>query len=501
MRMDVIMTVSVPAIRILRANAAPVRTVGAYVLYWMTAARRRHANPALERAVEWAVELGRPLVVLEALRLDYPWASLRLHRFVCEGMRANAADFNDSGVAYMPYVEPRSAAGKGLLAALAEQACVVVGDQFPSFFLPRMVAAAVARLPVACELVDGNGVMPLAAVPKAFERAVDYRRFWQGHLLPHLLATPAPDPLAQPALPREAHIPPAVLARWPAADLDELLDRGGLARLAIDQTVGLGWCHGGAAAGRTALAGFLTRVSSYREDTRDATRETSGLAPYLHFGHLSAHQTVHALLTHEDWDPGTWAARPSASREGWWHLSPDAEAVLDQLVTWRELGYAWCHFRPDHDSWSALPAWARTTLELHSADPRPVLYTPAQLEAATTHDPLWNAAQRQLIREGRIHTYLRMLWGKKILEWSPTPQDALALCFHLNNKYALDGRNPNSATGITWVFGAHDRPWAPQRPIFGSIRYMSSASAMTKVDGKGYLKKYGAEAARQLTIF
>jgi deoxyribodipyrimidine photo-lyase len=296
-------------------------------------------------------------------------------------------------------------------------------------------------------------------------------------------------------------VPAAILKRWPAADLDDLLDRGGLARLPIDQTVGPGWCRGGADAARATLTGFLSRVGTYREDTRDATKSTSGLAPYLHFGHLSAHHAVRALLTQEEWDPGTWGERPTASRDGWWHLRPDVETVLDQLLTWRELGYAWCHHRPDHESWSALPAWARTALELRSADPRPVLYTPAQLEAATTHDPLWNAAQRQLVREGRIHTYLRMLWGKKILEWNPTPKEALALCFHLNNKYALDGRNPNSATGITWVFGAHDRPWAPQRPIFGSIRYMSSASAMTKVDGKGYLALYGEKSATQLTIF
>jgi len=177
-------------------------------------------------------------------------------------------------------------------------------------------------------------------------------------------------------------------------------------------------------------------------------------------------------------------------RAGWWGASADAEAFLDQLVTWRELGFNVCHHNPGHDRWESLPAWARRTLEAHAADPREHRYSLAELEAAATHDPLWNAAQRQLVREGVIHNYLRMLWGKKILEWTDDPRRALEVMTELNDRFALDGRDPNSETGVFWVLGRHDRPWAPERPIFGTVRYMSSANTARKLPVRRYLERY-----------
>jgi deoxyribodipyrimidine photo-lyase len=149
-----------------------------------------------------------------------------------------------------------------------------------------------------------------------------------------------------------------------------------------------------------------------------------------------------------------------------------------------------CWQRDDYDRYESLPDWAQTTLAEHAGDQRPFVYRPEQLEAADTHDPLWNAAQRQLVGEGRIHNYLRMLWGKKVLEWSASPREALATLIELNNKYALDGRNPNSYSGIFWVFGRYDRAWGPERPIFGKIRYMSSENTARKVRVKDYIRRY-----------
>jgi deoxyribodipyrimidine photo-lyase len=154
------------------------------------------------------------------------------------------------------------------------------------------------------------------------------------------------------------------------------------------------------------------------------------------------------------------------------------------------LGFNVCRFRDDHDRFSSLPPWARATLEDHADDPREYTYTMEEFERAETHDPLWNAAQNQLRREGYIHNYLRMLWGKKILEWSPSPEAALHTMVHLNNRWALDGRDPNSYSGIFWVLGRHDRPWGPERPIFGKIRYMSSDNTARKVPVKGYIERY-----------
>jgi deoxyribodipyrimidine photo-lyase len=203
------------------------------------------------------------------------------------------------------------------------------------------------------------------------------------------------------------------------------------------------------------------------------------------------------VLAEERVAPSGLVAGGDGSREGWWGCSAAAEGFLDQLVTWRELGAVFCHHHPDaYDRFAGLPAWARATLAEHARDPRPVVYDLATLEAARTHDDVWNAAQRELVATGRMHNYLRMLWGKKLLEWSPHPEAALAIAIHLNNKHALDGRDPNSYAGIGWTFGRFDRPWAPVRPIFGSIRYMSSANTRKKLKLKGYLARHGPGAVQ-----
>jgi deoxyribodipyrimidine photo-lyase len=171
-------------------------------------------------------------------------------------------------------------------------------------------------------------------------------------------------------------------------------------------------------------------------------------------------------------------------------MSREAESFLDQLITWRELGYNMSWQNDNYLQFESLPEWAQITLAKHSSDPREHLYDLSEFEAAVTHDEVWNAAQRQLVRNGRIHNYLRMLWGKKIVEWSPTPRDALSVMIELNNKYAVDGRNPNSYSGIFWVLGRYDRAWGPERPVFGKIRYMSSQNTVRKLKLKGYLKEY-----------
>jgi hypothetical protein len=194
------------------------------------------------------------------------------------------------------------------------------------------------------------------------------------------------------------------------------------------------------------------------------------------------------------WDPSRVGDRPTGSREGWWGLPRPAEAFLDELITWRELGYGFCFHRADHARYASLPEWARRSLAAHARDPRPVHYPRVVLEAAGTHEPVWNAAQRQLVAEGRIHNYLRMLWGKKILEWSASPRAALAALIELNIKYAVDGRDPNSYSGIFWTLGPFDRPWGPVRPIFGSIRYMSSEATRRKLHLRDYLTRWGSGA-------
>ena len=466
----------------------------------MIAARRTHDNFALDRAIEHARRLNKPLLVLEALRVGYQYASDRFHRFVIDGMADNAAAFEKAGIAYHPYVEPEAGAGRGLLEALANDAAVVVTDDFPCFFLPRMVAAAGQRLTVSLEAVDSNGVLPIRALDKACFRAFDFRRVVQRTFAEHWAARPAQAPLTRHGLPKLA-FPKAVRERWPSASAALLAGKAGsLAALPIDHTVREVSYRGGVRAAKAALAHFVdSKLARYEEDRNHPDKgATSGLSPYLHFGQLSAHRVVSAIAEHEDWTAEALGTRARGERTGFWKMTPSTEAFMDQLITWREVGLNFCANERDMASFGSLPNWAQKTLTEHKSDPRPVTYTRAQLEAAKTYDPIWNAAQRELLREGRIHNYLRMLWGKKILEWSKTPENALATTIYLNDRYAVDGRDPNSYSGILWCFGRYDRAWGPVRPIFGTIRYMSSDSTEKKLWLAQYLERYGEQRVLSL---
>jgi deoxyribodipyrimidine photo-lyase len=252
--------------------------------------------------------------------------------------------------------------------------------------------------------------------------------------------------------------------------------------------------NGGSDSAQALLRRFLLRqLRRYGEGRLDLeNRSTSGLSPYLHFGHVSSHQVFHDLVAQEDWHPGKLSSGPHrGQREGFWGMSPEAESFLDELITWRELSFNGAFHMENHHSWESLPAWARTTLVEHRDDPREHVYDLEDFEQARTHDELWNAAQRELRSQGIIHNYLRMLWGKKVLEWTADPRDALGILVELNNKYALDGRDPNSYSGIFWCFGRYDRAWGPERPIFGKIRFMSSDSARRKLKLGSYLQRFG----------
>ena len=485
---------STPAVRIQQVNDRPVREDGAHVLYWMIAHRRRRANFGLQRAAELARELGKPLVVLEALRCGHRWASDRIHSFVLAGMADNVADFADSGVTYHPYVEPKPGAGKGLLAALARDACAVVTDEFPCFFLPHMVASAARQVDVCMEQVDSNGLLPMRVADKVFGRAFDFRRFLQKSLPAHMGAAdfPVGDPLAK-ELPAAKPLPRAVTDKWPAASAALLAgDAAALAKLPIDHDVKpVASIPGGPKAAGTVLRRFLKeKLAEYGELRNHPDLDAaSGLSPYLHFGHLGVHQAFAGLAAQEQWKGDRFRAKADGQR-GWFGMSPGGEAFAEELVVWRELGYNYCWQRDDYGDYASLPEWAKATLGEHASDPRAHLYSFEELDRARTHDRLWNAAQTQLREEGRIHNYLRMLWGKKVLEWSPSPEVAFDILVELNNRYALDGRNPNSYTGISWVLGRYDRPWAPKRDVYGVIRYMSSDNTMRKVKAKAYVERW-----------
>jgi deoxyribodipyrimidine photo-lyase len=474
--------------RLRRLNAVRTNGAGDYVLYWMQAYRRLDHNHALDYALQCAREEGKPLVVYEGLRLDYPWASRRLHTFVLEGMRANAEAAKERGLNYWPYVENPKEPARGLLGRLCTRAALVITDDFPCFIIPGQSDALARRVPVPVIAVDSNSLVPLSLLGPPVGAAA--------HLRPRLhKALPeawAHRAAARPRVPKLAQkrVPPAFDLWKPPRNLAAFVEG-----LPLDASVpAVAGSPGGTPAARARLRGFLRkRLRGYAEGRSSPSAPEqghgSGLSPYLHFGHISIEEVAEAVLaTTGPFTPDALRVHNRGKREGYFGDDPDVNAFLDEALTWRDVGFQW-HWSRRRDTASldqALPPWALATLRHHARDGRAHLYSAEEWEAGATHDPLWNAAQRELVATGTIHNYLRMLWGKKVLEWSRTPEEAYRTLEHLNNKYALDGRNPNSYTGILWCFGLFDRPWAPERPVLGVVRYMSSENTARKFNLRPY---------------
>ncbi|QDT30862.1 cryptochrome/DNA photolyase family protein [Thalassoglobus polymorphus] len=488
---------NVPEKRIRALNNHDVNPSGDYILYWMIANRRSRSNFSLERAAEWAQRLGKPLIVFEAVRVKYRWASDRLHKFILQGMANQRESFKNAPLTYYCYVEPEPNDGKGLLEELAKKACVVVTDDFPCFFIPTMLKVVSRRVKVKLEAVDSNGLFPMSATDRVFTKAHSFRRFLQKEILEHLDNVPNENFLNQLDLPQTGEVPQQILSKWPeATDLTLTATADVLKTFPIDHAVKPASFDGGEVAATRTLKEFLDDGFERYADDRNHpdTDASSRLSPYLHFGHISAHTIFSEIAAREGWTPANVAEKPNGSREGWWGMSEHAEGYLDEVITWRELGYNMCSHESNYDKYESLPDWAKTTLEEHLHDEREYVYSLSEFESASTHDEVWNAAQRQLVQEGRMHNYLRMLWGKKIFEWSETPRDAIQIMIELNNKYAVDGRNPNSYSGIFWVLGRYDRAWGPERSVYGKIRYMTSESTKRKLKMKEYLKRYSSHS-------
>ena len=490
--------VTIPASLALRLDVrrdVPPSPEGDFVVYWMFAARRTRHNFALQRAIAWSRRLGKPLVVVESLRPDYPWASDRFHRFMLQGMRDQAAAFAGTPIRYVPLVEPRPGAYRGWQATLARKASVWVSDDSPAFIIPDWLALGMQDTACRFEAVDSCGILPVRGADTIFSTAHAFRRHLHRHLSEHLAHLGVPDPLGDVS--DLSVLAPGVLddflAHWPEASNALLqLDADAFTALGVPTLPGRSLIEGGERAGLARVELFLERkLARYADDRNEPALDAgSGLSPYFHFGHVAPHELVARILSARDWSPASIDPRAAGKREGWWGLPAHAESFLDELVTWREVGFNAAHWLPGYDRYETLPVWARETLEAHRLDPRPHTYGLEAFREARTHDALWNAAQRQLVREGRIHNYLRMLWGKKILEWSATPEEALSTMIELNNRYALDGRDPASISGIFWCLGRYDRPWGPVRPVFGTVRYMTSDNTARKFDVKPYLIQY-----------
>ena len=449
--------------RIVCLKSSPVRRKARYVMYWMQMFKRVENNHALCFAIAQANELKLPLLVYEGLKYYYPYACDRIHQFILENSLELKERFRERGIRYLFHLERQVKERYPTVLRLAEKAAVLVTDDFPAFIIPRHNARVAEQIDIPFFAVDSNGIIPLREFNKQEYAARTIRPKIRQFLPDHL------KPMKELSIDKDSS---KLKVDWP----DTLLPRQSIekwvAECAINHKIKPSiFFRGGRTEAYRHLEKFLDhRLDNYAQNRNDPSVQwTSNLSPYLHFGMIS---------------PLEVALRVKARGRN--ELS--TEAFLEELIVRRELSYNFTRFSSDYESLLALPRWVQENLSRHARDHRPFVYSLKEFEAARTHDPIWNACQQELLTVGKIHGYMRMYWGKKIIEWSRTYVEALETMIFLNNQYGLDGRNPNSWTGILWCFGLHDRPWGA-RPVYGTIRSMSGENLKRKVDVEGYIAR------------
>jgi len=481
--------------RVFKRNDNDLNPEGEYVLYWMQINRRFHYNFALEYAVGWANKLNKPLLILEAFSCVYPWATDRTHAFMLQGMNehldyAAAQDFN-----YVSFTEKNPGQYKALLKDLASNASLLVTDEYPVFIMKERNRNWSKEFQIPYITVDSNGLIPLGLTDKDPYSAYFFRKIMQKNFVEAYTNPPKQNPMDDLKNQEKIKLPEKYFEGLPDPvkvfeDIPSFISK-----LDINHEVKpIDW-KGTRSAGLGMLGQFISNGLLEYDDKRNDPDEkkTSQLSPWLHFGKVSEYEIVKAVLGHqpEGWDLDKITFN-KGSTSGFFNGNPNIDGFLDEVITWREVGFHFAHHRDDYDQFESLPDWVQETMNLHRDDPREWIYSYDELKNSKTHDEIWNAAQTQLREEGIIHNYLRMLWGKKVIEWTPDPETALQYLIDLNNTYAIDGRDPNSYSGIFWCFGRFDRAWQ-ERPIFGKLRYMTSESTRKKVKLKDYLNRYGSQ--------
>lgn len=479
--------------RIFKKNNNEPNTDGDYVLYWMQINRRFQYNYALEYAVAWANKLGKPLLIYEGISIEYQWASDRFHAFLMEGMQENLSFSREKNLNYYSFIEPKVRAGKGLFYSLAEKACTVITDEFPVFIIKKHNEYVSKNINIPYVAVDSNGLIPLGITEKDPYSAYLFRKVMQKHFKEAFTNPPKKNPLEDLKNKDKIELSSKFLEIYPSAEKQLQHIEQTISELDINHEVGILEMKGTREAALGKLGYFVGHSLLEYDEKRNHPDEkkTSGLSPWLHFGKISEYEIVKVVLDHQPKEWGLDDLTPNGGKNsGFFNGNNNIESFLDEVITWREVGFHFAHHVDNYDEFESLPDWAKKTMEEHKDDKREWIYTLEELEYSKTHDDIWNAAQTQLREEGIIHNYLRMLWGKKVIEWTPDHRTALKYLIELNNKYAIDGRDPNSYSGIFWCFGRFDRAWQ-EREIFGKLRYMTSNSTRKKVKLDQYLAKYG----------
>lgn len=440
--------------RISMLNEHEVKS-GLYVLYWMRNSHRASINPSLNFAVDAGNRIGLPVVVLVILNAHSHGSYLRQFTFMLDGLEEAGKELKKKRIALVV----RSGDPLTELAALSADAAAVVTDK--GYLEHEREDEASASRILLCPLVSVEScvVVPLGSLSGREEYAASTLRPKLKKIL-HAYLDPVPDPAAQ----------------YSSLEMklrsEEITSRDLMCKkLSVDSSVpAVTAMCGGTGTARRLLRDFVQKkLCSYDEKRNDPDLDaTSHLSPYLHFGHISPVEAALAVIDSGD---------------------VNAEKFLDELIVRRELGFNFVRYNDNYGNINSIQSWAYDSLMLHKDDAREYVYCLEEFENSGTHDLYWNAAQNQLVSEGIIHNYMRMYWGKKIIEWSQTPELAYEYMVYLNNKYALDGSDPNSYAGIAWCFGKHDRPWG-SRPVFGKVRYMNDRGLKRKFKMTHYLEKY-----------
>ena len=449
--------------RISKLNSAPERPDRKYILYWAQMNRRVDANHGLLYAVELANRHNLPVLYYEGLTCSYKYANDRLHTFILEGVPETARRLKRAGIGYIFYLRRTTDAPNHALYDLAQNAAAIVTDDYPTFIARYHNGRVPSKVDIAYYAVDSSCVVPMKEIPARQYGAYTIRPKIK-RLLPKFLQEPD-----------KLHVKRRFDERAPRfhTEVTEKNIAELVASCEIDHSIAPSISfRGGRAAAEKLLEIFLEQNLRRYALARNEPSEhaTSDLSPYLHFGQISALEIALAVQAYAQQHK----------------LIPDE--YLEELIVRRELAFNYAANVEEPENLENLPDWCQENMRKHARDKRDPCYTPAQLQRAETYDELWNATQKEMLIRGKIHGYYRMYWGKKIIEWCRTYQEALDTMVDIHGWYALDGRDPNTYTNILWCFGLHDRPW-PERPIFGKMRYMSLEGMKGKTDTAAFIEE------------
>ncbi len=449
--------------RIRRLNDKPQRPDRKYVLYWMQTNRRADSNHALAAAVKTAGKFGLPVLVYEGLTSLYPLSTARNHAFILANVPETEKRLKELGIGYVFYLRRGKSDANDTFYRLAADAATVITDDYPTFLNRAHNERVPAKLDVACYAVDSACVVPMSRMEKREYAAYTIRPKIK-KALPDCLEPVETEPPGK----RFRGSAPGYHREVVAEEIAELVSS-----CEVDHSVEVSLSfQGGRSAALRHLEHFLeNNLERYGKERNEPTAHaTSNLSPYLRHGMISALEVA-------------LAARSYGEAHG-----VDTGEFLEELIVRRELAFNFARFSPDPTVLETLPDWARKTLREHDGDKRDPCYSRERFEKAETHDELWNSTQKEMMLRGKIHGYYRMYWGKKIIEWAESHQAALETMIYIHDRYALDGRDPNTYTGILWCFGLHDRPWR-KRPVFGSLRYMSYDGMKRKTAVDEYIRE------------